>query len=629
VYAVGKMVETAHVNLRRIRLVWSRIWSVLAPFFGWVGTHPNANVASFAVDSLRQLSMKFLERDELSMFSFQNDFLRPFVTVMRGAEHASVREMVVRCMAHMVAARVHNIKSGWTPMFMVFACAAADESIQVVRLGFDTIERIVRSHFAHITDADAQAFTDCVNTLVAFANNEYDTDVALNAIAFLRFCAIQLAEGQVTDDGPPEEKLVGEGTGPNTWSDVAAPSSSPPRSQPSPTASPTRHHSTSKDTHHPQQQNNYDLPQLHFWIPILAGLADLSFDPQPVIQRSALAVLFDILRVHAEAFSTPAWERIFYLVLLPMLDGVRHASHDYSGHGGHLDHDHDHDDGYHLYPHGGGNSRSTTTTDPSPDTHPERLEISEECLRLMVDFVSDHVTVGLLPLTSRVAHTLLDLVGHGGDTPTATLGMAYLSRLMIQTGESLEDEQWREILHDTVRTLQGLIPELSVFEAVMDIAGMGIRGSGSGPDEDEDQDQDLEFRRAAAHSNHTTTPLSLSSPPRSLPSLGSHRSLSGHRQVTANPTTSGPQTHHGASALLFADLVQRIELSRVVLDHFGAMVSARSERLGRSGADPRLMEIVVDGFRHAASTAARVNTDADCRTRFQVTRITLPYSTER
>ena len=79
------MVETAHVNLRRIRLVWSRIWSVLAPFFGWVGTHPNANVASFAVDSLRQLSMKFLERDELSMFSFQNDFLRPFVTVMRGA----------------------------------------------------------------------------------------------------------------------------------------------------------------------------------------------------------------------------------------------------------------------------------------------------------------------------------------------------------------------------------------------------------------------------------------------------------------------------------------------------------------------------------------------------------------
>lgn len=53
------------------RLVWSRIWAVLADFFIEVGCHPNLSVAMYAVDSLRQLAMKFLERDELANFSFQ------------------------------------------------------------------------------------------------------------------------------------------------------------------------------------------------------------------------------------------------------------------------------------------------------------------------------------------------------------------------------------------------------------------------------------------------------------------------------------------------------------------------------------------------------------------------------
>ena len=38
------------------------------------------------MDSLRQLAMKFLERDELANYTFQNDFLRPFVVVMRQSQ---------------------------------------------------------------------------------------------------------------------------------------------------------------------------------------------------------------------------------------------------------------------------------------------------------------------------------------------------------------------------------------------------------------------------------------------------------------------------------------------------------------------------------------------------------------
>ena len=62
----------------------------------------------------------------------------------------------------MVLARVGNVKSGWKSMFMVFTTAAADEAPTIVRLAFETIEKIVREHFQHITETETTTFTDCV-----------------------------------------------------------------------------------------------------------------------------------------------------------------------------------------------------------------------------------------------------------------------------------------------------------------------------------------------------------------------------------------------------------------------------------------------------------------------------------
>jgi brefeldin A-inhibited guanine nucleotide-exchange protein len=71
VYSITKIVEVSMYNTARIRLVWTRIWGVLNDFFSRVGCHPNQTVAMFAIDSLRQMASRSLERDELSNFSFQ------------------------------------------------------------------------------------------------------------------------------------------------------------------------------------------------------------------------------------------------------------------------------------------------------------------------------------------------------------------------------------------------------------------------------------------------------------------------------------------------------------------------------------------------------------------------------
>jgi brefeldin A-inhibited guanine nucleotide-exchange protein len=58
--------------------------------------HNNPNVSFFALDALRQLAMIFLEKEELSHFRFQKDFLRPFEYTIINNKNSDAREMVRR-----------------------------------------------------------------------------------------------------------------------------------------------------------------------------------------------------------------------------------------------------------------------------------------------------------------------------------------------------------------------------------------------------------------------------------------------------------------------------------------------------------------------------------------------------
>ncbi|KAF7084153.1 hypothetical protein CFC21_087832 [Triticum aestivum] len=285
IFCLTKIVEIVHYNMNRIRLVWSRIWKVLSDFFVSVGSSENLSVAIFVMDSLRQLAMKFLEREELANYNFQNEFLRPFAVVMQKSNASEVRELVVRCVSQMVLSRVNNIKSGWKSVFTVFTAAAADDRKSIVLLAFETMEKIVRDYFPYITETETTTFTDCVKCLITFTSSKFSSDASLNAIAFLRFCAVKLAEeGFVCHD---------------------------------------------KDTDH--QSNNLDSSEgnaivhkddhVYFWVPLLAGLARLTTDTRPTIRKGAVEVLFDILKDHGELFSQSFWTNIFGSVIYPLFNG--------------------------------------------------------------------------------------------------------------------------------------------------------------------------------------------------------------------------------------------------------------------------------------------------------------------
>jgi guanine nucleotide-exchange factor len=70
---------------------------VLAQHFIAAGSHHEEKVAMYAIDSLRQLGMKYLERAELNKFTFQNDILKPFVILMRNSRSEKIRGLIVDC----------------------------------------------------------------------------------------------------------------------------------------------------------------------------------------------------------------------------------------------------------------------------------------------------------------------------------------------------------------------------------------------------------------------------------------------------------------------------------------------------------------------------------------------------
>ncbi|ESR66169.1 hypothetical protein CICLE_v10007246mg [Citrus x clementina] len=277
VFSLQKLVEISYYNMARIRMVWARIWSVLANHFISAGSHHDEKIAMYAIDSLRQLSMKYLERAELTNFTFQNDILKPFVVLIRNSRSETIRSLIVDCIVQMIKSKVGSIKSGWRSVFMIFTAAADDEVESIVESAFENVEQVILEHFDQVV---GDCFMDCVNCLIRFANNKTSHRISLKAIALLRICEDRLAEGLIPGGDLKPIDVETDAT--------------------------------------------FDVTE-HFWFPMLAGLSDLTSDPRPEVRSCALEVLFDLLNERGSKFSTSFWESIFHRVLFPIFDHVRHA----------------------------------------------------------------------------------------------------------------------------------------------------------------------------------------------------------------------------------------------------------------------------------------------------------------
>uniref|UniRef100_A0A8C2X9A6 ARF guanine nucleotide exchange factor 1 n=1 Tax=Cyclopterus lumpus TaxID=8103 RepID=A0A8C2X9A6_CYCLU len=268
-FSLQKIVEISYYNMGRIRLQWSRIWEVIGDHFNKVGCNSNEDVAIFAVDSLRQLSMKFLEKGELANFRFQKDFLRPFEHIMKKNRSPTIRDMVVRCIAQMVNSQAANIRSGWKNIFSVFHLAASDQDESIVELAFQTTGHIVTNVFEKHFAATIDSFQDAVKCLSEFACNASFPDTSMEAIRLIRHCAKYVSER------------------PQAFKDY-----------------------TSDDMNVAPE----DRVWVRGWFPILFELSCIINRCKLDVRTRGLTVMFEVMKTYGHTFEKHWWQDLFRIV---------------------------------------------------------------------------------------------------------------------------------------------------------------------------------------------------------------------------------------------------------------------------------------------------------------------------
>ncbi|VDN58317.1 unnamed protein product [Dracunculus medinensis] len=269
-YMLQKIVEISFYNMDRIRLQWSRIWNILGEHFNKAGCNANETVAHFAVDALRQLSMKFLERGELHNFRFQKDFLKPFEIIMNKNRSLKCRELVVECISHMVNSHWNKIISGWKNVFSVFTMAAGGTDENIVESAFITTNFIITQVFAKEFVNVLDSFQDAIKCLSEFACNSNYPDISMEAIRLIRFCATYVSLNQ---------QLIVD----HQWEDGA----------------------TINDT-----QRVF----LRGWFPIIFELSCIIGRCKLDVRTRSLTVMFEIMKTYGNEFKEEWWKDIFLVV---------------------------------------------------------------------------------------------------------------------------------------------------------------------------------------------------------------------------------------------------------------------------------------------------------------------------
>lgn len=221
IYNLQKLVEVMHYNMgSRPRLLFAELWTIVAGHLTGTALHSNPAIAMYAVDSFRQLSIQYLQRDELEVFEFQRRFLKPLETVMAKSTQVSTKELLLNCVDRIMhvfrgesteADREAGLqpkgglKSGWVPILSILGFGGRDMDLGISRMSFKILSAEIKDC---LEDSDktgvllAEHFVETVNALLMFVNGPHE-EVCLLAIDQL----VSLAEF-LSDDSfaPPQLK---------------------------------------------------------------------------------------------------------------------------------------------------------------------------------------------------------------------------------------------------------------------------------------------------------------------------------------------------------------------------------------------------------------------------------------
>ncbi|KAL9190141.1 hypothetical protein ACHAXT_007352 [Thalassiosira profunda] len=224
IYSLEKLVEVTHFNMEsRPRLIFADIWGTISAHLASTALHEEPAVAMFAVDSLRQLALQFLNREELGVFEFQRRFLKSLETIMSRSTHVSVKELLLSSVEQLISiygfsakgeesgSQHHRgtLRSGWRSVLLVLGTAGLDKNDAIALQGFKLLTEQIEQCMSvcdGLKGADdgnhppdsllSEYFVDLVNTLLLYISGPRK-DLSSKSIDSLVRLSDVLAEGKV------------------------------------------------------------------------------------------------------------------------------------------------------------------------------------------------------------------------------------------------------------------------------------------------------------------------------------------------------------------------------------------------------------------------------------------------
>lgn len=192
-FCLQKIVDICYYNMGRIKLEWSKIWVIMGHHFEEVCSTSDEKTVLFALDSLRQLSFRFLELDELPNFQFQKDFLRPFSYTIKNNPASSVKVLVIECLKQLILSRHDKLKSGWITICETLQVAAGEDDstrtaaynlVVIIHKEFlkdvydhGSMESYLRVVTSLAKERDVKVALHCADLLSEISNNDEYEDI--------------------------------------------------------------------------------------------------------------------------------------------------------------------------------------------------------------------------------------------------------------------------------------------------------------------------------------------------------------------------------------------------------------------------------------------------------------------
>ena len=321
IFSLQRLVEVADYNMNvRPRLVWAQVWEVLADFFAQIACHENAMVSVFAIDSLKQLSFKFLEKPELKEFNFQRLFLKPFLVVMDDkGSRIEVREMVLQCVGNIVMTKSHNLRSGWKVVFSILDHSASDANPKIESLGMGILQRLLDEHLHELCNiSDEERSLDSGHTLTSSERRDRNANVD----DFVGLCRASLSfVGREGNGTRPVGLSLRAFCHTAIYADLLASNRVLPAVSGAQSVDPDSPGYTYEGL------GDRESLEMVAWRPMLEGLAEWVRSPVTdgaggvgcLLQRGSILALRAILIRHGSVFSTPQLTAILAQTLIPAI----------------------------------------------------------------------------------------------------------------------------------------------------------------------------------------------------------------------------------------------------------------------------------------------------------------------